>query len=267
MELVFVRPARRAISETVFMLTSSALARAADELQQREYSRLAAAQVPSVEGLRFLGGRQLRARVALMLEHLGYELLTPDTASDVVATKDGKKYLMAFAPPTELAPTHTNHLTRLHRAVIDANAASGFFITPRGFTRDAEAYAATAPLKLVDGPQLVASLKRSMAGVTQPDSYKAMCRTCGEIVTHRLDHAEAVSCANGHAVAPTIAQAALADRQDGGSSSRTYTPPRPYTRREVNAHNTKYIARMKKRRRPVPSEPDTAPEPAPEPFE
>lgn len=214
--------------------------------------------------MRVLGGRQLRARVALMLEQLGYELLTPDTASDVVAMKDGKKYLIAFAPPTDLLPTHTNHLTRLHSAVISAGAAAGFFITPRGFTRDAEAYAATAPLKLVDGPKLAASLKRSMEGRTMPDSYKAMCRECGEIVTHRLDHGEAVSCRNGHPVAPTLAKAAFADRQEGGSTSRTYTPPRRYTRREVNAHNTKYIARMKKRRRAAPSEPQ--PDYEPEPF-
>lgn len=230
------------------------IARAADELQQRETARIAAAVVPTVEGLRLLGGPQLRARVALMLAHLGYELLTPESAADMVAVKDGKKYLVAFAPPTELAPTHANHLTRLHRTVIEANAAAGFFITPRGFTRDAEAYAASAPLKLVDGPKLVASLRRSMEGTKAPDSYKAMCRQCGEIVTHRLDSREAVPCANGHAVAPTIAQAAFA-RQEGGSLSRTYTPPRQHTRREVNAHNGKYIARMKRRKRAAPSEP------------
>jgi hypothetical protein len=80
-------------------LHPSTIAREADELQQRELERLATAQVPTVEGLRFLAGRQLRARVATMLERLGYELLTPDTASDVVGIKDGKKYLIAFAPP------------------------------------------------------------------------------------------------------------------------------------------------------------------------
>jgi Restriction endonuclease len=243
----------------------SNLARAADDLQQRETDRLAAALVPTVEGLRLLGGRQLRARVALTLALLGYELLTPDSAGDVVAIKDGKKYLVAFAPDTELAPIHTNHLTRLHRAVIDASAAAGFFVTPRGFTRDAEAYAATAPLRLVDGPKLVASITRSMQGIPAPESYKAMCRQCGGIVTHRLGGGEAVPCANGHPVAPTIARAAFT-RQEGGSTSRTYTPPRPYTRREVNAHNSKYITRMKKRQRAPPSEPVAAPDNAPEPL-
>ena len=47
----------------------------------------------------------------------------------------------------------------------------------------------------------------------------------------------------------------LRDRP-GGSTSRTYEPPRTYTRREVNAHNAKYAARKKKERKPAaPKEP------------
>jgi hypothetical protein len=202
------------------------------------------------DALRLLTGQQLRARVATMLERLGHELLTPDTAINLVTTKDGKKYVVAFAAPTDLAPTPLGELTRLHAVVVATNAAAGFFITPRGFTLDAEAYAATAPLKLVDGPKLVASIKRSMEGVTMPDSYQAMCRQCGEFVQHRLDHAEAIPCRNGHLVAPTIARASLVmQKQEGGStSSRCYTPPRPYSRQEVRAHNAKYQARMRKRK-------------------
>jgi hypothetical protein len=221
-----------------------------------------------LEGLRLFTARELRASVARMLEQLGYELLTADTAADLLATKDGNKYVVAFASTTDQSATRPNDLTRLHAAVIKANAAAGFYITPRGFTRDAEAYAATAPLKLVDGPQLIASLARTMPAESAPATYKAMCRQCGEIVTHSLDQAEAIPCRNGHPVAPTIARAALAiRRQEGGSTSRSYTPPRVYTRREVNAHNTKYINKMKKRKpRPAaePSAPE--PEPAPDPF-
>jgi Restriction endonuclease len=239
---------------------------AAAELRAREFTRLAAAVVPTVDALRLLNGQQLRVRVAAMLERLGHELLTPETAADFVTTKDGNKYVVAFASPNELAPTPLGHLTRLHSVVIASNAAAGYFITPRGFTLDAEAYAATAPLKLVDGLKLVASITRSMAGVTLPDSYQAMCRQCGEIVQHRLDHAEAIPCRNGHSVAPTIARAALVmPKQEGGStSSRTYTPPRRYSRQEVRAHNAKYQARMRKRKpKAVDLSPD-APELGPE---
>lgn len=203
-----------------------------------------------------------------MLECLDYELITPETAADLIATKDGKKYVVAFASTTDQSATRPNDLTRLHAAVINANAAAGFYITPRGFTRDAEAYAATAPLKLIDGPQLIAAIARTQ-GESAPSAYKAMCRQCGEIVSHSLDRAEAIPCPNGHPVAPTIARAALAIRkEEGGSASRSYTPPKVYTRREVNAHNTKYINKMKKRKPRPASEPASAPldEPAPDPF-
>ena len=240
--------------------------RAAEALRQREFTRLAAAVVPSVDALRCLTGQQIRARVATMLEHLGYELLTPEIAANLVTTKDGKKYVVAFASMTDLAPTPLGDLTRLHSAVVAAGAAAGFFITPRGFTHDAEAYAATAPLKLVDGPKLVASIKRSMEGVTLPASYQAMCRQCGEIVQHTLDRAEAIPCRNGHPVAPTIARADLVMRkQEGGSTgSRTYTPPRRYSRQEVRAHNAKYQAKMRKRKPKAASLSPDLPEPCPE---
>jgi hypothetical protein len=55
--------------------------------------------VPTLESLRFLNPTQLRARVAGMLERLGYELLTPETVADMQATKDGRKYVVAFAAP------------------------------------------------------------------------------------------------------------------------------------------------------------------------
>jgi hypothetical protein len=242
---------------------------AAGELREREFSRLAAAIVPTLEALRLLNALELRAQVARMLERLDYELITPDTAAKLLATKDGKKYLIAFASTTSQSATRPNDLTQLHTDVINANAAAGFYITPRGFTREAETYAATAPLKLIDGPQLIAAIARSMQGESVPTTYKAMCRQCGEIVSHSLDRAEAIPCPNGHLVAPTIARAALAIRkEEGGSTSRSYTPPKVYTRREINAHNTKYIAKMKKKRKPRPaSEPPSAsPEPAPDPF-
>jgi hypothetical protein len=230
-------------------------AAAAEDLRLQETTRLAAGIVPTLATLRFHSPIQLRACVASMLERLGYELLTPEMATDLLALKDAKKYLVAFASTSDPLPVQANLLTRLHQAIVTQNAASGFCVTTRGFSRDAEAYAKTAPIKLVDGPKLVASIKRSMEKLPAIDTYRAMCRQCGEIVTHRLDRAEAVTCRNGHTIPPTIAQAALAVRvQADGSTSRTYSPPRVYPRREVNAHNAKYAARMRKRKPAAPQE-------------
>lgn len=82
-------------------------------------------------------------------------------------------------------------------------------MTPRDFTPEAEHYAASAPIDLVDGQLLIRSMHRSRKGILLPSSYKAMCCQCGEIVQHRLDKGEALPCRNGHLVATTIARPAL----------------------------------------------------------
>ena len=87
-----------------------------------------------------------------------------------------------------------------------------------------------------------------------PQTYKAMCQQCGEIVQHRLDREqdEARPCGNGHMVAPTIARAMLLPPRPAaaGSGTTRQTPtPRPYSRREIRAHNYKYEARMMKKPR------------------
>jgi hypothetical protein len=75
----------------------------------------------------------------------------------------------------------------------------------RGFTGDAQAFADSAPIELIDGPALIRALQRSRKGTLFPQTYRAMCRQCGDIVQHRLDSDEARRCGSGHFVAPTIA--------------------------------------------------------------
>jgi hypothetical protein len=219
---------------------------AAAALREQEFVRLAAGVVPTLESLRSLTPEPFRAQVATMLERFGYELVIGERAATLVAVKDGRKYIIAVAPPAEHAPTSIRELARLHAAVVDANAAAGFFVTSRDFTPDAEAYAATAPIKLVDGAKLLASIQRSMADIVMPETYKAMCRCCGDIVLHRLDRAEAIPCRDGHPVAPTIARAALiAPPRPVGSSGRGEPHPSANAAHR-RAHNARYRKRMRR---------------------
>ena len=234
----------------------------AEFLRQQEFERLAAATVPTLESLRFLNPTQLRARVAGMLERRGYELLTPETAEDLLAIKDGEKCVVAFASTSDPAPTQANHMIELHRLVIDTSAAKGFYVTTRGFSRAAEAYAKTAPLNMVDGPKLVALIKRSMEGIPTPESYKTMCRQCGEIVTHRLDRTEAIACKSGHPVAPTIAGASLnvgpaqADRPAVPTNRRATTLAAKSARTTPNMRRARRRSASRPRRRnPPPTTP------------
>ena len=56
--------------------------------------------------------------------------------------------------------------------MVAANAHSGFYVTARTFAPEAEEYASTAPIKLVDSATLIASIKRSKAGAVLSETYK-----------------------------------------------------------------------------------------------
>jgi hypothetical protein len=110
---------------------------------------------------------------AQMLDRLGHTVIS--SVSDIVTTKEGRKYITACATPTDQALTKTAALRRLHDAIVAGNATRGFYVTPRGFTPEAEHYAASAPIDLVDGPLLIRSMHRSRKGMLLPASYQAMC--------------------------------------------------------------------------------------------
>lgn len=229
---------------------------AAAELRKQEIARLSDAIVPRIEAMRRMTPETFRALIADMLQRFGHEIVTnPSTRGCLVTTKAGKKLLTQCATPTDMRPISTRELMALHDAVVAANAARGFSITVRSFTDAAEQYAETAPLDLIDGKRLVKALNQSRKHVLMPQIYKAMCCQCGEIVQHRLDREqdEARPCSNGHSVAPTIARAMLLPPRPAGwkpGDDAAKPAPRPYSRREIRAHNYKYEARMMRKSRP-----------------
>lgn len=103
----------------------------------------------------------------------------------------------------------------------------------------------------MDGETLIAAIKHSLAGAALPDTYKAMCRQCGGVVQHSLDHAEAVPCGKGHQVAPTIARAALVRRE---IPAAPVNPTAPRLKRamspraKIRAHNSRVAERAFKPR-------------------
>jgi hypothetical protein len=65
-----------------------------------------------------------RTEIALMLERLGHTVIS--SVSDIVTTKDSRKYVTACATSTDQTPTKTPALRRLHDAVIAANGSARF---------------------------------------------------------------------------------------------------------------------------------------------
>jgi hypothetical protein len=227
----------------------------AAELRQQEIARLRDALVPRLEALRSMTPVAFRYVVADMWHRFGHEIVNDPAAPELVTTKNGRKFVTACAAPADPTPTGTQDIARLHDAVIAHNAERGFFVSVRGFTDQAQQYANTAPVELIDAGRLVKALNQSKKHVLLPQTYKAMCCQCGEIVQHRLDREqnEARPCGKGHMVAPTIARAMLLPPRPAGwkpGDDAKKPAPRPYSRREIRAHNAKYEARMMKQPRP-----------------
>jgi len=196
------------------MTTAQDFAQQADQLRHQEFARLADAIPPTLDSLRGLMLDPFCRQVSFMFERLGYEIITHATGPDFIMVKERHKYLVACAAPTSAEPTRTRSLVHLHEAVTASSAQAGYAVTAHSFTAEARAYAATAPLHLLDGDELARMMQQSKAGGVVPDTYQSLCRQCGAQVQHHLDHTEAVPCPQGHLVAPTIARAALLGQRE-----------------------------------------------------
>lgn len=230
------------------------IASAADELHRQEFARLADTVTPRPEQLRSMTVGELRIENALLWERLGHTLHTPPDAPELVTTKGERKFIIICANPANPIPAGSDALRRLRDRVVAVSAERGFYVSVRGFTPEARRFADGAPVQAVDGDEFIRALQRSRKGMALPQTYKAMCRQCGDIVQHRLASDEARRCGNGHFVAPTIARDdVVKPRQPPGPGGKTAGPspaPRPLSRREIRAHNYKYEARMMKQPRP-----------------
>jgi hypothetical protein len=227
---------------------------AAAELQRQEIACLSDAVVPRLETMRSMTLPVFRAVIADMWQRFGHEIITDPSAPFLVTTKNGRKFITECGAPADPMPTRTAPLRHLNDAISSACADRGFYISARGFTEAAEQYKESgAPIELVDSVRLIKALNQSRKHVLLPQTYHAMCGQCGEIVQHRLGDDEARACGNAHMVAPTIPRALIVPPRPAGSSAKTDASkpaPRPYSRREIRAHNAKYEARLMKKPRP-----------------
>jgi hypothetical protein len=147
--------------------------------------------------------------------------------------KEGRKYVTACANPTDGMAIPMPAIRRLHDAVVAAGGFNGIYVTPRSFTPEAH-----APIKLVDGALLIKSMQLSRKGILLPQTYKAMCRQCGDVVQHSLAKDEPLSCTNGHPVAPTVSRASLVPyRTPAGTPQPDARTPGPaYAPHPVGPH-------------------------------
>lgn len=179
----------------------------ADELDRQEAARIEAARPPRLEVFCSMTAGAFIDEIAAMMERLNHTVAT--LTPWLVTMKEGRKYVTACANPADATPIKTPAIRRLHDAVIAASAFRGIYVTPRGFTPEAEYYAGHAPVDLVAGPLLIKSMQLSRKGEAMPQTYKTMCRQCGDIVEHRLAKNDPLPCVNGHFVAPPKSRASI----------------------------------------------------------
>jgi hypothetical protein len=146
--------------------------RAADELRRQEFSRLAYAVTPRPEALRAMTADALRDEIAGMWERLGHTVINSLAAPEIVTIKGERKFVTMYANPLAPDATRSGAVWQLRDRVVDARAERGFYVSVRGFTPEAQQFAQTAPVQLIDGAALVRSLQRSRKGIPTPQSYK-----------------------------------------------------------------------------------------------
>ena len=188
-----------------------------------------------------------------MWERIGQQVITSPDAAELVHLKGKRKFISVCANPSVPAPARSAAIRHLRDRVVAASAERGFYFSVHGFTAEALDYADTAPVQLVDCAQLFRAVESSREGMQLPETYKAMCRQCGDIVQHRPDRKEPLPCENGHPVAPTIALRDLIKPAPASARSNSDRPASPshapnvikyrnmsakaQRRRKIRAHN------------------------------
>ena len=125
--------------------------RAADELHREEFSRLAYAVTPRPEELRAMTVDALRDEIAAMRERLGHSVINSLAAPEIVTIKGERKFITIYANPSAPDATRSGAVCQLRDRVVAASAERGFYVSVRGFTAEAQQFADTAPIQLIDG--------------------------------------------------------------------------------------------------------------------
>src|SRR6516162_1849987 len=125
-------------------------AAAADELHRQELARLADAVTPRPEALRSMTADALREEIAGMWDRLGHSVASSPDAAEIVTVKGARKFVTMCGNPADPMPARSAAIRRLRDRVVALSAERGFYISVRGFIPDAQQFADSAPVQLVD---------------------------------------------------------------------------------------------------------------------
>lgn len=195
------------------------IAAKAAQVREQEAERLRKTIALSLDELRSLRPQKFEDQIAQMFERLGYSVeQTPysnDHGRDAILWKGREKFLLECKRYGDSNQSGRPDLQKFHSAIVTDKAKRGFFVTSSGFSREAKAFAATEPIDLVDGPELVRLMFESRANAVQDDNYSSVCKECGDVVEHYLRSPKNIMCRHGHPVTPTLSINDLLVRSGG----------------------------------------------------
>ena len=173
-------------------------------LMVSEYARLHATLTLNIDEWRALKPTQFEDEIARMFARLGYDVTqtsySNDFGRDIIALKDGKKYLVECKCYAVGGSSGRPVLQKLHSAMVTDGADGGFFVTTGGFSDPARKFSTANKIELIGPDALVRLMAESKQGKSSTE-YKAACYHCGEVVSHDLrDLSRPVKCCNGHEV-------------------------------------------------------------------
>ena len=164
--------------------------------------------MPRIGDFLSLHPRDFETVIAGTFERLGFRVKqTPfvkDGAVDAFLWKDDKQFLLECKRYSDGVLVGQRDIRMLHSAINENNANGGYFVTTGRFTKDALRFASSVRITPLDQDALLRLIYESAPAATNDDSYRSMCRQCGNIVRHKLRDPRAQQCPNGHRVSPTL---------------------------------------------------------------
>ncbi len=142
-----------------------------------------------IKWLQNLSPKEFEQYIAHLFKNLGYSVEVTgrsyDGGIDVIATKNGithyiqcKKFITSQVP--------VGAVRDFYGAMADKGAqAKGFFITTNKFTLEAEKFAESIPVELIDGLKLAKYIEMAKMGIKGPASQTKICPICGSPMIKR----------------------------------------------------------------------------------
>ncbi|WP_217558082.1 restriction endonuclease [Paenibacillus sp. GbtcB18] len=174
------------------------------ELQDQEARRIHQLRKERAEDFYSLTPREFEQAIANLYKKLGYDVqLTPyvnDGGKDIIAWKNGKKYLIEckkYGPDKKIGRPL---LQKLFAAMTEEKAYKGIFVATCYFTDSAYEYGKKYNISCISFSTLSKMLTEAIPDSEKEVEFDQMCLECGDIVSFFIRNGEDRICSKGHVV-------------------------------------------------------------------